>query len=74
MADTPTGDKGIGLEQVLEIVYMHLGGDRPRIDRWLQTPHPLLNDIKPIDLIRSGHAEKLLDAVKGEIDAREQGR
>ena len=71
MADLPTDATPPTLEQILEIVYIHLGGDRPTIDRWLKSPNANLGGIQPIEMIRQGHPEKLLQAVQSEIEAKE---
>ena len=71
MAGGPQEENPNQLEQVLEIVYLHLEGDKERVNRWLRSPHPGLAGQQPMDMIRVGQIEKVLEAVQYEIDQRE---
>ena len=66
------GENPNQLEQILEIVYIHLGGDRDKVNAWLRTAHPTLGGLQPMELIRQGQAERILEAVQKEVDAKEQ--
>ena len=71
MAENISNEGPQNLEQILEIVYIHLGGDRARIDRWLKSPNAALGGVQPMDMIRQGQPEKLLEAVQSEIEVTE---
>ena len=70
MAGGPQEENPNQLEQILEIGYLHLEGDKERVNRWLRSPHPGLAGQQPMDLIRSGQVEKGLEAVQSEVDQR----
>jgi uncharacterized protein (DUF2384 family) len=72
MATAPPGPGKASLEQVLEIVFLFFRGDRPKVDTWLRTPHSGLQGRQPMDVIRSGQPELLLEVIKNEIAKAEQ--
>ncbi|MBI4083535.1 MAG: DUF2384 domain-containing protein [Candidatus Lambdaproteobacteria bacterium] len=72
MASPPPGPGKASLEQVLEIVFLFFRGDRPKVDAWLRTPHAGLQGRQPMDVIRAGQPELLLEVIKNEIARAEQ--
>lgn len=67
MSETSGGGQA-SLEEVLELVYMYFGGDRQKIDRWLRDPHPQLGGVSPMDKIREGQPELLLELIRDAVE------
>lgn len=42
--------------------------DAPEANQWMESPHPMLNGEKPIDLINSGRALEV-DRILDQLDA-----
>lgn len=73
MGSDPGSSREDQLEAILEAVYVSFGGDRDKVRDWLNTPHPDLQQSKPIDLIRHNRMQELMEVVKPMLD-QEQGR
>ena len=64
MAD-PTGSPDqSNLEKILEVVYLYHGGDRAKVDNWLQSPNPGLGGEAPIEMIRTNRMDVLVDLLR----------
>lgn len=70
-AEGPTTSK---LEQILEIIYIYFKGDRAKVDSWLRTPNAMLQNQPPMEMIRQGQPEKLLELVQHAIEVEEGKR
>lgn len=74
MAD-PTGSLDrTSLEKILEVVYLYHGGDRAKVDAWLQSPHPNLGGEAPIEMIRTNRMDVLVDLLRIMITEMDEGR
>jgi len=74
MAEGAGGPSASKLEQILEIIYIYFKGDRAKVDDWLRTPNAMLQNQPPIEMIRQGRPEKLLELVQHAIEVEESGR
>jgi uncharacterized protein (DUF2384 family) len=73
MAERPPGAES-KLEQILEIIYIYFKGDRAKVDQWLRTPNAMLENKSPMEMIRQGRPEKLLELVQHAIEVEEGSR
>lgn len=49
--------------RTLRSIQLHIDSffeSREKAATWFNTPNPMLGDVRPIDMIRSGRADKLL--------------
>jgi hypothetical protein len=74
MAERASGAPESKLEQILEIIYIFFKGDRAKVDQWLRTRNAMLDNQPPIEMIRQGRPEKLLELVQHAIEMEEGSR
>jgi hypothetical protein len=74
MAERASGAHESKLEQILEIIYIFFKGDRAKVDQWLHTRNAMLDNQPPIEMIRQGRPEKLLELVQHAIEVEEGSR
>jgi len=50
-----------------DLVLEFFTGDEKKTMAWFTTPNPLLGNVEPLDLIRMGQADKVLNFVKTQL-------
>jgi uncharacterized protein (DUF2384 family) len=56
--------------QALDTLKTHFDGSYERARAFLETPHPAIKDLAPIEMIRSGRGHKLLRWMKSELERK----
>lgn len=51
-------------DEVHRMVFRYFDGDPEKIHDWFTTPNPLLGQVAPVDMLKYGRGEKLLQFVK----------
>ncbi len=64
MGEDSGADRQDNLEKILEAVYLYHRGDREKVDRWLREPHPQLGGETPLEMIRTGRFDMLVDLLR----------
>ncbi len=72
MAEQPAANEPVSLEAILEVVYIYFDGDRTRVNQWLKSPHPDLDNIPPLALIQRGKSEKLITVIRSLLNEIER--
>ena len=56
------------ISELDEMLSDFLDHSKNKVETWLRTPNPLLGNVIPFDMIKSGQAKKLFNLVKSFID------
>lgn len=65
------GGKPADLETILEIVYIYFGGDKDKVQSWLRTTNAMLDNRAPMDFIRDGQPERILELIRDMVEGME---